>query len=78
MDGVFVANKMVDYATKDKKCCLFFKVNFEKIYDKVSWEFLKYMTRRMRWMGATIFTSHVRVMVNGSLTKEFGVDRGLK
>lgn len=47
LDGVVVANELVDYANKEKTGCLLFKVNFEKAYDKVSWSFVWFMLRNM-------------------------------
>jgi len=35
VDGVLVANEMVDFAKKTKKECLVLKVDFEKAYDSV-------------------------------------------
>ncbi|CAI8603269.1 unnamed protein product [Vicia faba] len=35
LDGVMVANQVVDYARKEDGNCLLFKVDFEKAYDKV-------------------------------------------
>lgn len=85
MDGALVANEVVDYATKEKKECLLFKVDFEKAYDKVCWDYLRFMMRMMgfgdkwmRWMEDTVFTSHMSVLVNRSPTKEFVVKRGLR
>lgn len=82
---VLVANEMVDYSVKEKKGCLLFKVDFEKAYDKVSWSFLHFMMKKlgfrdawMRWMAATVFSSNMSAMVNGSPTKEFNVERGLR
>ncbi|XP_058726432.1 uncharacterized protein LOC131597777 [Vicia villosa] len=85
LDGVVVANELVDYATKAKSEVLLFKVDFEKAYDKVNWEFLRAMMstmgfgdRWLRWMKAIVFSSHMSVMVNGSTTKEFKVEKGLR
>ncbi|XP_058747167.1 uncharacterized protein LOC131620174 [Vicia villosa] len=84
IDGVLVANELVDYASKEGKECLLFKVDFEKAYDKVNWNFLRFMMRKlgfrdiwMKWMEALIFTSTMSVLVNGSPTKKFEVGRGL-
>lgn len=47
LDGVLVANVVVDYARKKGKNSFLFKVDFEKAYDKVNWNFLIYMLKRM-------------------------------
>ncbi|XP_058734060.1 uncharacterized protein LOC131605759 [Vicia villosa] len=85
LDGVLVANELVDYAKKEGHSCLFFKVDFEKAYDNVSWNFLRYMLNRMgfgpkwkTWMELLIFNSSMSVLVNGSPTKEFEVEKGLR
>jgi len=36
VDGVLVANEMVDYAKRRNKQCLVLKVDFEKAYDFVN------------------------------------------
>ncbi|XP_058759392.1 uncharacterized protein LOC131632671 [Vicia villosa] len=85
LDGALVANELVDYASKEKKEVLLFKVDFEKAYDKVNWEFLQAMLigmgfgdRWLKWMDAIVFSSHMSVLVNGSPTKEFKVEKGLR
>ncbi|XP_058762006.1 uncharacterized protein LOC131635401 [Vicia villosa] len=85
LDGVLVANEVVDHAKKSKQKCLMFKVDFEKAYDSVSWIYLKSVMNRMgfgirwmKWMDATVFSSWMSVLVNGSATRDFKVDRGLR
>ncbi|XP_058767768.1 uncharacterized protein LOC131641483 [Vicia villosa] len=85
LDGVLVANEVVDYARKEGKNGLLFKVDFEKAYDKVNWNFLRYMMNSMGfgrrwllWMDLLVFNSNMSVPVNRSPTKEFGVGRGLR
>jgi hypothetical protein len=39
VDGVLVANELVDYAKKTKSECMVLKVDFEKAYDSVDWGF---------------------------------------
>lgn len=84
LDGVLVANEVVDLAKKTKQSCILFKVGFEKGYDTVSWNYLRYVkqmmgfgNRWMKWMNATVFSSWMSVLVDGSATKEFKVGRGL-
>lgn len=85
LDGVLIANERVHYTVKKKKSCLLFKVDFEKAYDKVSWHFLRFMLISMgfgeewlKWLEAMVFNSHMSVMVNGSPTKYFRVEKGLR
>ncbi|GKV51190.1 hypothetical protein SLEP1_g57860 [Rubroshorea leprosula] len=85
MDGVLIANEVIDEAKKKKRKTIMFKIDFEKAYDKVSWEFLEYMMQRMgfcdkwrKWIGECLRTSLVSVLVNGSPTRQFSVTKGLR
>ncbi|MCH93399.1 LINE-1 reverse transcriptase like [Trifolium medium] len=85
LDGVLVVNELIDFAKRRKDKCLMFKVDFERAYDTVSWNYLEYMMRRMRfaprwlkWMRACIFNSSMLVLVNGSPTDDFMVRKGLR
>ncbi|XP_058761431.1 uncharacterized protein LOC131634822 [Vicia villosa] len=85
MDGVLMVNEILDWAKRKKKGCLLLKVDFEKAYDSISWNYLRWIMRRMgfgkkwmNWMESCIFSSHMSVLVNGSATKEFKVHRGLR
>ena len=40
LDGILIANEVVDEARKSKKELLMFKVDFEKAYDSVDWGYL--------------------------------------
>lgn len=44
---MLVANELVDDAKRRNMPCLIFKVDFEKAYDLISWNFLLYMLKRM-------------------------------
>ncbi|XP_058775262.1 uncharacterized protein LOC131649520 [Vicia villosa] len=85
MDGVLMVNEMLDWAKRKKRGCLLLKVDFEKAYNSISWNYLRWIMGKMRfgkrwmkWMESCIFSSHVSVLVNGSATKEFKVQRGLR
>ncbi|MCI45686.1 LINE-1 reverse transcriptase like, partial [Trifolium medium] len=47
LDGILIANKVVDEARKSKKDLLLFKVDFEKAYDFVDWGYLDDVMGRM-------------------------------
>lgn len=85
MDGVLVLNEVVDYAKIVKRKCMLVKMDFEKAYDCISWDFLRSMLRKMDfgdrwcgWMKALVFNSSMSILVNGSPTKDFNVSRGLR
>jgi len=38
--GVLVANEVLEEMKRKKKSCVFFKVDYEKAYNSISWEFI--------------------------------------
>lgn len=44
---VVISNEAVEEARRCKKKCLIFRVDFEKAYDSICWEFLLFMMRLM-------------------------------
>ncbi|XP_019433997.1 PREDICTED: uncharacterized protein LOC109340726 [Lupinus angustifolius] len=86
MDGVVIANEIIDQARKNKnEECFIFKVDFEKAYDSVNWSFLLYMMERMgfcvkwrNWIKSCLQSNSVSILVNGSPTSEFNMVRGLR
>jgi len=47
LDSVLVANEVLKEVKWRKKSCVYFKVDYEKAYDFVSWDFLYYMLGRL-------------------------------
>ncbi|GKV34650.1 hypothetical protein SLEP1_g43008 [Rubroshorea leprosula] len=85
VDSVIIANEIIDEAQKRKKKGFVFKADFEKAYDKVCWEFLDYMMLRMgfgqkwkNWINECLKTAEVLVLLNGSTTRQFKMQRGLR
>jgi hypothetical protein len=85
LDGILVANEVVDDARRCKKELLLFKVDFEKAYDSIDWSFLDEVMYKMRfpvlwqkWIKECIGTATASVLVNGSPTDEFPLKRGLR
>ena len=78
LDGVLIANEVVDEARKLKKELMLFKVDFEKAYDYVDWSYLDEVMRKMtflilwrKWIKECVSTATTSVLVNGSPTDEF-------
>lgn len=49
LDGILIANKLVDDARSVKKLLLLFKVNFEKANDLVDWRYLNDVMCKMNF-----------------------------
>ncbi|KAJ9548768.1 hypothetical protein OSB04_021311 [Centaurea solstitialis] len=85
LDGVLVANETVSYLKSSRKKGLIFKVDFEKAYDSVSWDFLLDMLDKMgfgrkwrNWVGSCLRSSRISILVNGSPTEEFSMEKGIR
>ncbi|GKU94470.1 hypothetical protein SLEP1_g7966 [Rubroshorea leprosula] len=85
MDGVVIANEVIDEGKRKRKKSFLFKVDFEKAYDKVSWDFIDYMLMRTgftvtwrNWIKECLQLSMVSILVNGSPTQQFPVSKGIR
>ncbi|KAJ9556572.1 hypothetical protein OSB04_011186 [Centaurea solstitialis] len=81
--GVLVANEMVLYLKSAKRKGMIFKVDFEKAYDSVNWNFLLEVLENMgfgikwrKWIATCLKTSRISILVNGSPTDEFPMQGG--
>jgi len=75
---VLVANEVLKEYKRKRKSCVFFKVDYEKAYDSVNWDFIFYMLKSLgfcdrwiRWIKGCLESASVSVLVNGSPTREF-------
>ncbi|GKV37224.1 hypothetical protein SLEP1_g45281 [Rubroshorea leprosula] len=85
VDGVVIANEVIEEIKRKKLKSFLFKVDFEKAYDKVCWDFIEYMMMRMifnatwrKWIWECLASSSVSVLINGSPTNQFLVSKGLR
>ncbi|GAU40603.1 hypothetical protein TSUD_28090 [Trifolium subterraneum] len=85
LDGILIANEAVDEARRTKKELFLFKVDFEKAYDSVDCGYLDAVMGIMsfpvlwrKWMKECICTASASILVNGSLTDKFPLERGLR
>nr|GEW48163.1 RNA-directed DNA polymerase, eukaryota [Tanacetum cinerariifolium] len=88
-DVVDAANYFYDhgfYHTRAKKNqTMIFKVDFEKAFDSVRWDFLDDVLKKFRfgdrwchWIQSFLSLSRGSILVNGSPTSEFQFHKGLK
>jgi len=85
LDSVLVANETLEEVKRKKEECVVFKVDYEKAYDSVSWEYIYYMLGRLGfcgkwidWIKKCLESSSISVLVNGSPTTEFKPMKGLR
>ncbi|KHN13424.1 hypothetical protein glysoja_048819, partial [Glycine soja] len=60
-------------------------VDFERAYDSILWDYLLYMllgigfcNKWIQWIHDCLKSASVSVLVNGSLTSKFTLQRGLR
>ncbi|XP_057444081.1 uncharacterized protein LOC130736256 [Lotus japonicus] len=85
LDSILIANEVVHDANRKGVPTMVFKVDYEKAYDSIKWNFLFYMIERMKfdrkwisWIRGCLSSSSVSVLVNGSPTEEFKMEKGLR
>nr|GEX06005.1 RNA-directed DNA polymerase, eukaryota [Tanacetum cinerariifolium] len=85
LDGPFILNEVLHWCSKKNKKSLIFKVDFEKAYDSVRWDFLEDVLKKFgfgnkwcNWILCCLNSSKGSILVNGSPTDEFQFYKGLK
>lgn len=85
LDGPLILNEIIAWAKARKRKLLIFKVDFEKAFDCLSWEFLNSVMEQMefgwkwrRWIMSCLASGKASVLVNGSPSKEFDITRGVR
>ncbi|GKB29200.1 RNA-directed DNA polymerase, eukaryota [Tanacetum coccineum] len=85
LDGPLILNEVLQWCKAKKKQTFIFKIDFEKAYDSVRWDFLGDVLNRFGfgakwcgWIQECLRSSRGSVLVNGSTTEEFQFYKGLK
>ena len=85
LDGVLIANECLHSRHKDKLLGLPCKLDLEKAYNRVDWDFLSYLMCRMgfglKWQGwilKCVSSARFSIMVSGSPNGYFATQRGLR
>lgn len=84
LDGVMIANEVIEWWQSSKHRGVILKLDFQKAYDSVNWDFLVSMIynfgfggKWLSWIKECLTSSRISVLVNGSPTDEFSPQRGL-
>ncbi|GJR17850.1 RNA-directed DNA polymerase, eukaryota, reverse transcriptase zinc-binding domain protein [Tanacetum coccineum] len=85
IDGPLMVNEIINWASKKNKHLFLFKVDFEKDFDSLDWRFLDHTMDQMgfilkwrNWIKGCLNSTFGSVIVNGSPTKEFKINKGLR
>ncbi|XP_071714730.1 uncharacterized protein [Rutidosis leptorrhynchoides] len=85
LDGVLIANEMVDFLKTNHKKGIISKVDFEKAFDSLNWNFLLEVMKSMgfgckwrKWILNCLKSASISILVNGSPTREFTLGRGVR
>jgi hypothetical protein len=85
LDPILIANECIDSRLRSGEPGVICKMNLEKAYDRVNWDFLLYMLRKCgfggkwcSWIAHCISLVQFSVLVNGSPNGFFNSFRGLR
>ena len=84
-DASLIANEAIDTLLRRKEKGLLCKLNIEKAYDHLNWDFLFQVMEKMgfcrkwlKWIRWCVSTTSFSVLVNGTLFVFFRSSRGLR
>ena len=85
MDAVLIANEIVDEKRRSGEEGVVFKIDFEKAYDHVNWDFLDHVLEKKgfsprwrKWMSGCLSTVSYAILVNGNAKGWVKASRGLR
>ncbi|GKF00316.1 putative RNA-directed DNA polymerase, eukaryota, reverse transcriptase zinc-binding domain protein, partial [Tanacetum coccineum] len=85
LDGPLILNEVISWYHNSKKDLMVFKVDFEKAFDSIRWDYLDLVLEKLgfgcrwrSWIKGCLHNARSSVLVNGSPTDEFELHRGLR
>ncbi|WKA03651.1 hypothetical protein VitviT2T_021750 [Vitis vinifera] len=85
LDAVLIANEIVDEKRRSGEKGVVFKIDFEKAYDHVKWDFLDHVLEKKgfsskwrKWMRGCLSSAFYAILVNGNAKGWVKASRGLR
>nr|GEW56601.1 putative reverse transcriptase domain-containing protein [Tanacetum cinerariifolium] len=85
LDGSFILNELISWCKSKKFKAMIFKVDFEKVYDSVRWDYrddilynFGFGDRWRVWIKGSLKSSMGSALINGSPSSKFQFFKGLK
>ncbi|GJT17179.1 RNA-directed DNA polymerase, eukaryota, reverse transcriptase zinc-binding domain protein [Tanacetum coccineum] len=85
LDGPLILNEVMNWYRKRKEKLMIFKVDFDKAFDSLRWDFLDtvmdklgFGSRWRSWIKGCFVNARSSILVNGSPTPEFVISKGLR
>ncbi|KAJ0582905.1 putative RNA-directed DNA polymerase [Helianthus annuus] len=85
LDGPLIVNEIQNWIKKAKKKIFILKIDFEKAYDNLNWNFVLDILSQMgfsekwcSWIKGVLSSARASVLVNGSPTFEFECQKGMR
>lgn len=85
LDGALIASEIIESCKRRNTEATLLKLDFHKAYDSVSWSFLQWIMDKMnfppqwsQWIMTCVTTASASILVNGSPSEPFKLQRGLR
>lgn len=85
LDGALIAGELFESCKRKKVKVAVLKLDFHKAFDCISWSFLDWVLKQMcfppvwcQWISSCITTASASILLNGTPTLPFRLQRGLR
>ena len=85
MDAPLIENEVIDSILRRKEKGVLYKLDIEKAYDQINWNFIVMVLKKMGfeekwivWIKWCISTASFSILINGSPAGFFNSSRGLR
>ncbi|XP_050232953.1 uncharacterized protein LOC126681456 [Mercurialis annua] len=80
-----IASEIINLSSRRKEQNFLIKLDFQKAFDSISWSFIMGVLRQMKfsslwvdWISSLLSTSQLSVLINGSPSENFYMERGVR